>query len=744
MQIIDRVIDRPDRREQILAEFCNGDESLRGEVERLLAQQTAAADFLEESPLDAIAGVDPIIGKHFGPYRLTEQIGRGGMGAVYKASRDDQEYKTEVAIKLIKRGMDTDFILRRFRNERQILANLNHPNIARMLDGGTTDDGRPYFVMEYVDGLPIDDYCFSRKLSIRKTLELFRTVCSAVQHAHQNQVIHRDLKPSNVLVTQEGLPKLLDFGIAKLLQASDDNATALTATELRVMTPHYAAPEQINGEQITTATDVYSLGVVLYELLTGRRPYHFKSKNPGDVARVICEEQPLQPSKAASESLLVSRNGASRKSDTSDEIFETTNPATQNLNPKALRGDLDAIVMMSLRKEPARRYQSIKDFVADIDRYLEGRPITARKDSLNYRASKFVERNVVRHWRPVFVSLALFVVLVGLGFGFSNFWYGRGSTTPTKNVSPVAQEAYQKGRYLWNKRTDLAKAIEYFNTALSVDPNYAEAHAGIADAYVVLAMGQGKDERRTSIEKGRTAAGQAIRLDPKLAEPHATLGFIAYDYDWNWSAAEGEYRHAIDLNPNYPTAHHWYAYLLQNIGRNDEAISEIKRARDLDPLSPAINRDVGEILYIGRRYDEASDYLRKRLDIEPQDWRTRDLLASVYAKKGARAEAISELEKILVISERDPEILLRLAARYELVGRDDEAQKILSELKARGYEPTLSYFVDRGDKDKIFEWIERMYNDRNGVITNLKVHPIYDGIRSEPRYFEYIKKLGLP
>jgi len=257
-------------------------------------------------------------------------------------------------------------------------------------------------------------------------------------------------------------------------------------------------------------------------------------------------------------------------------------------------------------------------------------------------------------------------------------------------------------------------------------------------------MGQAKDERRASIEKARAAAERAIKLDPRLAEPHAALGFIAYDYDWNWQAAEKEYRRAIELNPNYPTAHHWYAYLLQNIGRNDEAIVEIKRARELDPLSPAINRDVGETLYVARRYDEAIDYLRKRLDVEPQDWRMRDVLAGVLCKEGACSKAIIETEKIIAISERDSGLLFRLAALYELADRNTDAQKILSELKARGYQPPIDYYATTGDKDKLFAWIERMSNDRNGIITNLKVHPIYDGIRSDPRYFEYINKLGLP
>ena len=272
MQVLDSVIEcAPDRREFVLNEACFQDDQLRGDVEKLLARYEPAAGFMEDSPMGVIAGlrddeeVRSVVGTRVGPYRITGEIGRGGMGAVYLAVRDDEHFRRQVAIKLIKRGMDTDFILRRFRNERQILANLNHPNIARLYNGGTTDDGLPFFVMEYVEGLPINQYCLVHKLSVTERLKLFRSVCAAVHYAHQNLVVHRDLKPSNILVTADGTPKLLDFGIAKLLSADVNEPRAeMTATEFRVMTPEYASPEQVRGLPVTTATDVYSLGVTSF------------------------------------------------------------------------------------------------------------------------------------------------------------------------------------------------------------------------------------------------------------------------------------------------------------------------------------------------------------------------------------------------------------------------------------------------------------------------------------------------
>ena len=277
--------------------------SLRVEIESLLKSDERTDGFIEQPafaiPRDLFPdNVDePFVGRQFGAYQVIREIGRGGLGAVYLAARADDEYRKEVAIKLVRRGLDTEDILRRFRNERQILAQLDHPNIARLIDGGTTDDGLPYFVMEYVNGEPINAYCDANALPTTERLKLFRKVCAAITYAHQNLVIHRDLKPSNILVTQEGEPKLLDFGIAKLLSAGDELFTQ-TIPALRVMTPEYASPEQVKGDKIMTTSDVYSLGVLLYELLTGQRPYRLKTRTPEEIARAITEQEPERPSTA--------------------------------------------------------------------------------------------------------------------------------------------------------------------------------------------------------------------------------------------------------------------------------------------------------------------------------------------------------------------------------------------------------------------------------------------------------------
>jgi serine/threonine protein kinase/tetratricopeptide (TPR) repeat protein len=381
-------IDRPAAdRDLYLTLACRGDEELRREVLSLISRDTAE-DFIRDPIVGAAMSVtagpeDELTGQRIGPYRVTRLIGRGGMGAVYEAERDDEQFKQQVALKIIKRGMDTDYLRDRFLIERRILASLDHPHIARLFDGGATVEGLPYFVMELIAGDPITIYCRRSELPLNEKLSLFRSVCSAVQHAHQNLIVHRDLKPSNILITEEGAPKLLDFGIAKLLSPDGRPADAQTQTGLRMMTPEYASPEQASGQAVATTTDVYSLGVVLYELLTERRPHQFKTASPADPRQLLWETEIEAPSQVVAREL----QGAGKLA-------------------RRLAGDLDNIVMMAMRKEPERRYQSVEQFSEDIRRYLAGLPVAARKDTFGYRMSKFARRN-----KAGVVILALLVVL---------------------------------------------------------------------------------------------------------------------------------------------------------------------------------------------------------------------------------------------------------------------------------------------------------------------------------------------
>jgi serine/threonine protein kinase/tetratricopeptide (TPR) repeat protein len=345
-----------------------------------------------------------------GPYRILRKLGEGGMGAVYLAERDDAQYKKQVAVKLVKRGMANSFIVRRFRNERQILASLDHPNIAHLLDGGSTEDGLPYFVMEYIEGQPINEYAARKNLTTVERLKLFRKVCAAVHYAHQKLVVHRDIKPSNILVTSEGEPKLVDFGIAKLLDA--DRAEGLIdtgATAVGMMTPDYASPEQVRGEPITIATDIYSLGVVLYQLLTGRRPYQIKSLSPHDIIEAICGQEPLRPSTAVTRAQEMASTEGQSRPDQQTRVERRTRTINPDKLRRRLRGDLDNIVLMAMRKEPERRYSSVEQFSSDIERHLDGLPVIARRATFSYRAGKFLSR----HKPSVVAALLILALLVG-------------------------------------------------------------------------------------------------------------------------------------------------------------------------------------------------------------------------------------------------------------------------------------------------------------------------------------------
>jgi len=383
----------PSERANFVRARCKGDEQLLAEIDSLLAAHDQAVGFIESPPDDtrSMPDVAPgkLVGRRIGQYEVVRQIGSGGMGTVYLASRADEQFRRLVAVKIIRSDFDNQSIIRRFRNERQILASLDHPNISRLLDGGTTEDGSPYFVMEFIEGKPITHYCDARRLTTSERLRLFREICSAVHYSHQNLIVHRDLKPSNILVTEEGTVKLLDFGIAKLIVPSAKFTDASTVTT-RVMTPVYASPEQVRGETITTSSDIYSLGVLLYELLCGHRPYRVDTISPLEVIRAVCEQEPEKPSTAVWRSeITIASDG--ELTVTPEAVSRARDSQPERLR-RELRGDLDTIVLKAMRKEPARRYASVEQFSEDIRRYLEGLPVIARKDTIPYRAAKFVRR----------------------------------------------------------------------------------------------------------------------------------------------------------------------------------------------------------------------------------------------------------------------------------------------------------------------------------------------------------------
>src|SRR6516165_1123125 len=408
-------VDRPpSERTEFLKKACAGDEALRLEVESLLANDnnaTTAIDSLVAGDLRVIAQSSDAaeIGLRVGPYRLVRELDSGGMGVVHLAVRSDDHYFQVVAIKTIRKGLAQPVLVQRFRAERQILATLTHPNIGAILDGGDTEDGRPYIVMEYVEGQPINLACENRGLSVRQRIELFRSVCSAVHYAHQKLVIHRDIKPSNVLVTPEGIVKLIDFGISKpLAPGLIPGKLPKTESWQRFMTPDYASPEQIQGRELTTATDVYSLGVLLFELLTNSRPYTVHDLSPAAAERLVCEQETPKPS---------SFKGLSDRAE------------------KELEGDLDRIVLMAMEKDPSRRYLSASHLEEDLSRFLEAKPVLASKATILYRLRKFLQRHQTTSW----MALATSVVLAGTILFYS--WQSRLADRRIKETEKLTDSA---------------------------------------------------------------------------------------------------------------------------------------------------------------------------------------------------------------------------------------------------------------------------------------------------------------
>lgn len=377
------------------------------EVESLIAFEDEAEDLMDLSAIEfskdffaagqEAAAKNFLIGQKVGVYEIVRELGYGGMGAVYLARRTDGQFEQTVALKLLKREMNTDMLRRRFQQERSILASLEHPNIARLLDAGTTDDKIPFLAMEYIEGLPIDEYCRKNSSDLTERLNLFRKVCAAVNFAHRNLIVHRDLKPSNILVTEDGIPKLLDFGISKILSPDYEQTDSLaTVTKLGAMTIGYASPEQLRSKSVTTATDIYSLGVIFYELLSGHRPFEAKEDDFKEIFRAVLEDEPVPPSAAINEA------GKSTGSNAGRMISQTT-----GLNPNDVRGDLDNIALKALRKEPERRYSSAENFAEDIHFHQQGLPVSARPNTFTYRAEKFIKRNSVGVAAAALVSTAV-------------------------------------------------------------------------------------------------------------------------------------------------------------------------------------------------------------------------------------------------------------------------------------------------------------------------------------------------
>ncbi|MCB9864296.1 MAG: serine/threonine protein kinase, partial [Phycisphaerales bacterium] len=607
-EIFSRIADLPfGERAEILKQECAGDAALHEEVESLLRHADAPDEFLSGSALGdqlTLATIadqsDALVGQLVGPYRIVQRIAAGGMGAVYLARRDDGEFERRVAIKVVKRGMDSEEILRRFSQERRTLAALNHPHIAQLIDGGVLPDGRPYLIMEHVDGVPIDVHCRLARLSVTARLQLFCSVCDAVRFAHQNLVVHRDLKPSNILVDDSGIPKLLDFGIAKVLVGT--GSAEITVAGERRYTPEYASPEQVCGVSLSTLTDIYSLGVVLYELLTGRRPYQFATRQVAEIERVVLNQEPAPPSTVVR--LASKTNGEARD----DQEPHTSSVEAVRLQ-KRLKGDLDTIVLKAMHKEPDRRYASVEQLVADITRHLDGLPVLARPDTLGYRASKFVRRNVV----VLSMTAAAIAFLVG-GFGAA-IWQARVATSE-RDSAYVAR--------------DQAEATsDFFEEMLaSADPANRGAEAKVRDVIDEAAL------RLRSEFVDAPLVRASIRST--IGRTYLALGLL--------DSAESNIRAALETRSGLlPEGHHDLAEsdfdlarLLYAQGRFDEAESLLKKCLethqrlrgDANADTARVWNDLGAVQRAAGNIDSAEASLETALQIRQSVLGRRSLAAA--------------------------------------------------------------------------------------------------------------------
>jgi serine/threonine protein kinase len=523
-QIFEGALERPDRdRAAYLRVVCARDDELRREVEALLESHVDSGTFLNKPAIElnrtllqnfATSGAqhtgetgEYTTGYRAGPYQLQKRIGRGGMGSVWLASRFDSDFTKSFAVKLVKPGMNSQEILRRFRLEREVLSGLDHPNIARLIDGGSTPEGLPYLVMEYVEGTPIDQFCESRQISITDRLRLFRQVCSAVQYAHQHLVVHRDIKTGNILVTADGVPKLLDFGIAKLLHSEFSTlAAAETRPEMRPMTLDYASPEQVRGEPITTATDIYSLGVLLYKLLTGRLPYGSEVRSHPALQHAICEMQPVRPSAV----ILTDERAAIPAATQALQVGQETRPKARQRLKRKLSGDLDMIVLMALRKEPHRRYVSAEQFSEDVARYLDGRPVIARSDTFGYRAAKFVRRN------PAFVAATGLLALALAAGSVVSTYYARQAQQQRARAEAQVEAARAEDL---RKERDLIGT--YFRLAQIQASSLKDIQAALATYRLALAEARTMMQTFPQDDDGRRSFAQAAMKVGDLVPPES-------------------------------------------------------------------------------------------------------------------------------------------------------------------------------------------------------------------------------
>jgi len=856
----------PDHLSAFLEKTCCHDKHLRRKVEELLAAHRQAGSFIE-TPIAALAtsivedGKGTSLTAHtIRNYEILEEIGRGGMGVIYRA-RQIHSRRIVALKRVVSYYADSRETLERFKREAEAAASLDHPNILPIYDVGQAEDGLPFFSMKYAIGGSLQNTGAALRNEPRECARLMAKVARAVQYAHEHGVLHRDLKPGNILLDGHGEPFVTDFGLAKWL----DTNTDLTRTLTIFGTPGYIAPEQAKGPsaQLTSTADVYSLGAILFDLFTGRPPFL------GEHALAVIQQASEEPAPKL-------RSFAS-----------------------GLDRDLETICARCLEREPHGRYLSAADLADDLERWLEGRPIIARRIAPPVRAWRWSKRNpklaaataaalcsamvagflllllsrnglqgqshidpstpVVPNAQVKTIAVLPFKMLNAdagdeyLGLGMADtlitqigripeilarppsavqkyadsqaqdplaagrelrveaildgtvrheadkllvtarllrvsdgalLWAGkfdgqfrrlfeiqdsisqdvakaliqkltiedRKLLTKRHTDNSEAYRAYLKGRYFWNKRTPagLEQSLEYFRQAIDLDPTYGSAYAGLADAYALLVW-QDQLPQRVFIAWAKGAATKALEIDETLTEPHATLGFLKFWYDWDFAGAESEFRKAIELDPDYATARHWYGEFLGLMGRFDEGFKQLKIAQQIDPLSAIINTDLGKLLLLARQPDDAIQQLQNTLKLDSEYPLAHLFLALAYNQKGLHEQAIAELNKYANSPDSRTIFKATLGFIYGQSGRRVEGMGILNELEKRSttnqylspFQIALIY-AGLGDNDKAIEWLQTGKRDHDPFLMYIRVDPNFDNLRKDPRFVELMQQIGGP
>jgi serine/threonine protein kinase/tetratricopeptide (TPR) repeat protein len=684
----------PTERCAFLQEACKDDESLRREVDSLLAaaEGEAAHPFSDAASSDRSRAEDAMIGRRVGAYKIIRRIGRGGMATVYLASRDDEQYEKQVAIKILLPELESDELLRRFRNERQTLAKLDHPNIVKLLDGGSTEEGLPYLVMDYVEGSPIDVYCDSHRLPTEGRLRLFCQVCAAVGCAHLNLVVHRDLKPSNILITNDGTPKLLDFGISKVLRPS--NGSVVTQTLTRRMTPAYASPEQVRGETVTPATDIYSLGVVLYELLTGHRPYRLKQSTPAEVERAICEQEPEKPSTAVNRVETEALPDGTIVSRTPETVSALRESQPEKLR-RRLSGDLDNIVLMALKKEPQRRYLSVEEFAKDTQRHLQHLPVKARPRTWVYRTFKFVRR----HGTEV-VAAAVVMVVMLTAIGYTSREQRRAEAKAQAQLTIQRSKGRRSIAVLGFKNVSARADTAWLSTALS-EMLTTELSAG-GKLRTIPGESVAQTKLDLSLPEGASLSKETLnRMYKNLGSDFVVLGSYVNIGDNNLrldfqmqDAALGETVLALAETGNYVSlpelVHQLGSDLRKALGISDISAQELAGVQASLPANPKATRSYAEAIAKLRVFDAmaARNLLDRAIAADPKNAMAHAALADTWSVLGYEEKARQEAKIASDNSVNLPrEQGLYLEGRYrDAVQQSEKAIEI--------YRTLFNYFPD--------------------------------------------------